>query len=275
MTGERTSASGLRRVVARPRKRIDPDEPIRRALQASRLELQARRIAALPAVGDEQNDRASAEDAARPAQIELMERIADARSTRPVGHCARDAPERGVRAALAQLPRDAREPRSEGECLDATPTARQRMGHMQEQPGVGLHRTRDIAEDHERPPLRARRATQEHHGLAARAQHPPQRRARIEPRPVAARAKAPAGPLAGRPSQALQESRGGRALRGRHRREVDLAQELDRARNDADRALDERCHSRRHLTERHLDLVRLGVRRPRAGHHGREACAPE
>ena len=130
VTGERTSASGLRRVVARPRERVEPDQPVGRALQARCLELQAPRVAALPAVGDEQNDRASAEDAARPAQIELMERIADARSTRLVGHCARVAPERGVRARLAQLPRDAREPRSEGECLDATPTARQGVRHV-------------------------------------------------------------------------------------------------------------------------------------------------
>src|SRR5207247_1449182 len=128
VTGERTSASGLRRVVTRPRKRIDPDEPIRRALQASCLELQAPRVAALPAVGDEQHDRTAAEDTSRPFPVEFVQRVGDARSARPVGHAARDARERGVRAALAQLPRDAREPRSEGECLDATPTARQRMG---------------------------------------------------------------------------------------------------------------------------------------------------
>src|SRR5213083_2088559 len=60
MTAERAGAARIGRVIAGTRERVEPDEAVRRTLQARRLLLKPSRIAALPPVGDEQNDRPTA-----------------------------------------------------------------------------------------------------------------------------------------------------------------------------------------------------------------------
>ena len=61
-------------------------------------------VAAVPAVADDQRDRAAAEDAAGPVEVEGVQRVADARAVRPVRDDARDLGERAVEIALAELP---------------------------------------------------------------------------------------------------------------------------------------------------------------------------
>src|SRR5207249_11170687 len=53
VAAERSRAARFRRVIARARERGEPDKAIGRALQPRRLLLEPRRVAALPAVGDE------------------------------------------------------------------------------------------------------------------------------------------------------------------------------------------------------------------------------
>src|SRR5439155_14411662 len=119
-----------------------------------------REVAALPAVGAEEDDRAASEHASRPAAIELVQRVADARAAGPIRDRMRHAGDGGVGAAPPDLPRHAREPRPEGEGLDAAPAARERVREVEEESRVRLHRARDVEEEDERPALPARRPAQ-------------------------------------------------------------------------------------------------------------------
>src|SRR2546423_13689909 len=155
-----------------------------------------------------------------------MQGLADPRPAGPIRDRARHSRERGVRAALAQLTRDARQPRSEREGLDASPLARQGVRHVEEKTRIGLHRTGDIAEDHERPALWSRRTPQEHGGLAERAERPPQRGARVEPRAAARRPEPSARAFTPRPAKAFEESRRRPAVVPAQPPEVDSAPKL-------------------------------------------------
>ena len=101
-------------------------------LQPLDLLAQQRRIAAIPAVGDEQHDRAAAQRTARPLLMELPERVADARAARPVGHGPRHVRRGLVEPARAQLAGHARERGGEDEHFDAALPAPDRVGEVQE-----------------------------------------------------------------------------------------------------------------------------------------------
>src|SRR4051812_8889027 len=60
------------------RARVDPDQPPRLQLQAPDLGRKHVRVAAVPAVADDQDDRAARQAAARVGAVELAERAADA-----------------------------------------------------------------------------------------------------------------------------------------------------------------------------------------------------
>src|SRR5207247_6871242 len=123
--------------------------------------------------------------------------------------------------------------------------------------------------------LRPLRAAHEDHGLAEGGKGSAQGRARVEARPGPRRAEAPAGPLARGPLQAFEEARGGGALRRGHRVEVGPAEDLGRARDDANDARSGRCHPAWDLTERDFDLPGVRLRWARAGQRRREASATE
>ena len=62
-----------------------------------------RRVAAVPAVADDDHDAARAQHPPRPALVELPERAADARAARPVAHGRAHPVQRTVGVAVAQL----------------------------------------------------------------------------------------------------------------------------------------------------------------------------
>ena len=75
-------------------------------------------VAAVPAVGQDDDDRAAA-DAPAVLAVERAQRLADARAARPVDDGAGGARQRAVGIAAGELARDARQPRAERERLDA------------------------------------------------------------------------------------------------------------------------------------------------------------
>jgi hypothetical protein len=95
--GADAAGAGLEALVAE--ERVEPDEAAAGAVEAVGLGLQARLGIAVEAVGDEEDDGAAAEDAARSGAVEVVEAGAEARPPRPVGHRAAAAGERLVRVA--------------------------------------------------------------------------------------------------------------------------------------------------------------------------------
>src|SRR5262249_60935367 len=99
-------AEGGRPVCGRAEGRAQTEQALRAALQPRDLVAQELRLAAIPHDADDEHDRAPAEHAPSPLEVELPERLPDPRSPRPVGHGARDLPERAVGVAPAHVPRD-------------------------------------------------------------------------------------------------------------------------------------------------------------------------
>ena len=152
-----------RRVVGGADERVQPDQPMAASLQPRDLVAQLARIAAIPAVGDEQHDRTAVQDAAAPALMELLARPRQSASlpTSPAPTATRPRARRPARGS-AQLPRDARQLRGEQKRLDTLVAPRHGVREVQQHARVALHRAADVAEQHERarahaprPPRRA------------------------------------------------------------------------------------------------------------------------
>src|SRR5262249_34325805 len=145
-------AAGERLVFGRAEERAQPEQPVRAALQPRDLVAQELRLAAIPPVADDEHDRAPAEHAPSPLQVELPERPPDPRSPRPGGHGARDLPERAVGVAPAHVPRDPGEAGAEDEGLGRAARPRgEAVDEEEEEPRVTLHRSADVGEDDDRP----------------------------------------------------------------------------------------------------------------------------
>src|SRR5258708_38006831 len=116
------------------------------SLQPLDLLAQYHRIAAVPAVGDEQHHGAAVERAAPPALMELPKRLADARAAGPVGHRPRYVCHGLVEPADAQFARYARELGGKDERFDAAVPASDCVGEVPEQTRVAPHRAADLAQ---------------------------------------------------------------------------------------------------------------------------------
>ena len=139
----RPHPAGERLVAGRARERVEPDEPMAVAAEARRLGRDERRIAPVPAVRHDDDDAARPERPARPAQVELAERLADPRPARPVADGVGDAGEGAIPVAVAQQPRHPGELRPEHERLGLDGgRRRERLDEPQEQPRMALHRAR-------------------------------------------------------------------------------------------------------------------------------------
>src|SRR4051812_11131256 len=104
---------------------------------------------AVEAVGDEEDDGAVPQNAARPGAVEVVETGTEAGSSGPVLDLAATAGEGFVGIAAAEDAGDVGEPGGEEEGLDAGVDARKRVQVVQEHLGVAPHRARDVAEDDE------------------------------------------------------------------------------------------------------------------------------
>ena len=87
--------------------RVDPHDPVREPREPLHLAPDERRVAALPAVGEDHHDRAARHPAPAVAVVERLQRVADPGAARPVGRRrggARSA-RSGLRPASARVSR--------------------------------------------------------------------------------------------------------------------------------------------------------------------------
>src|SRR5437868_14833794 len=101
-------------------------------------------------VGDQEDDRALAQDASRPEPVELGDAVADPGATRPVSDDFGDPVEREVDVAISQIAGDVRETRAEHKGVDPVAVVGDRMHEMQKEAAVAAHRAGDVAQDNER-----------------------------------------------------------------------------------------------------------------------------
>src|SRR5882762_11819090 len=73
-----------RLVARRAEQRVQPDETRTAAPKAGELAAEQLRVAAVPSVGHDQDDRPMAHHAPRPRRVERAQRLADARASAPV-----------------------------------------------------------------------------------------------------------------------------------------------------------------------------------------------
>src|SRR5205807_2614606 len=111
--------------------------------------------------------------AARVAPVEGLDRLADARAARPVVDRRRHPVERGVDVMAAEQARDAGEPRGEDKGLDPRAGVFERVGKIQQQPRVALHRAADVAEKYQRPRPKSRAFPAEDQQLTSKSEAAP------------------------------------------------------------------------------------------------------
>ena len=193
-----------RRVAGRDLQRVDPDHPVGDAVEPHHLLGEHGRVAAVPAVGQDDDDRAPRHATLAPVVVEL-------RGARHRGGCRRSQSTTRVdvwRRAIVgvadrELAGDAREPGAERERLDLLASGDGGVHEPQQRPRVRLHRSADVEQQHEPAVAGGRFAPVAPDRLAARLASPPE----------------PCG--AGRvgPVRALLPRRGG-ATRGASRRDA-------------------------------------------------------
>ena len=118
-------------------------------------------IAAVPAVADDDDDAARAQDAPRPVLVELAERrrrCASRRTSRRPRPPPARAPGRGRGRAAGGVTRVRRVPKTNASVRTSRPG--QRLAEAQQQPGVALHRAADVADQDDRRAAAARAAPQ-------------------------------------------------------------------------------------------------------------------
>ena len=151
--------------------------------------------------------------AAAVAVVERLQRVADPGAAGPVGRRRGGALDRALGMAAAQRAREARQPRGERERLDRGPAARRGGEQLQVGARVGLHRARDVAQQHEPAALHAAPAVREADRLAAAAQAAAQRPPQVDLAARGGRARSGACAAAAAPARAAPSA--GRAARAR------------------------------------------------------------
>ena len=169
--------------------RVEPDHAARAALDAQQLRGEDVRVPGVPAVGEDDHDRAAV-DQRRPAAIELRERLADPGAPRPVPHRGEPAQHLAI-GARPQIVRDPRQPHRERERLHARERGLQREEELQEKPAVEVHRARDVAQEHQADLLALASPEAQVDELSAR-EIGAQRAAQVDPPAARGRPAAPA-----------------------------------------------------------------------------------
>ena len=178
--------------------RVDPDDPVREPRQTLHLARDARRVGALPAVGEDHDHRPSGHPAAPVAIVELLQRAADPGSARPVRRGRGRALDRTVGVARGERTGHTGEPGREHERLGVGAGRRRAGEELQVGTGVRLHRARDVAEHHQTAGDDPAAAAGDRDRIAAGAQARPQRPPHVDAPPVAAALVAPRQPRRGR-----------------------------------------------------------------------------
>ena len=217
-----------RRVVEGADQRVEPDQAMAAPLQARDLLAQHDRIAAVPAVGDEQHDRAAVRARGAPTAggtAAAPRRCACRRTSRAppattVGHRLVEPAARAA-ALVTRVSRG-----REDERLDAAVPPPDGVGEVQQHARVALHRAADVAQQHERPRRACGGA-----GVGSLKTSPPVRTLLRERAPRSTRGPRPATQRRvrrspGRPLEPLQRGARQRDLVGRELGEVLVRQRL-------------------------------------------------
>src|SRR5580693_6026429 len=140
--------AGLKALEAQ--QRIEPDETAAGAVQP--VDLEGERVVgvALETVGDEKDDGALGQHAARPKLVEGVQRRGDPRAAGPVRHARRAGRQRIVGIALAQRAGDIGQPRAEQKRADALSRVGEVVQEMQKDAAVLAHRAGDVEQRHDR-----------------------------------------------------------------------------------------------------------------------------
>ena len=214
-------------------------------MQPRHLRAEQRGVAGLPAVGNDQDDRAAGHAAHAVAVIELAQRRADPGAACPVGRGLAGAGEHRLRRRGGEERRQPGEPGREREHLGPRPrrvarragearaAAARRAGRprghvhqLEDGPRVRLHRAGDVAQHHEPPLPGAHRPPGDPHRFAAGPRGLPHRAAHVQPRAVLLRPVPPGAARRHRDHQLAHERGELRQLGRGELREVALAQPL-------------------------------------------------
>ncbi len=171
----RRPCRGERGVARRDLQRIHPDDPVGDAVEPNHLLGEHGRVAAVPSVGEDDDDRAPRHAALTPGVVELAEPLAETGTTAPVDDPRRRLTEGDVRVAARKLAGDAREPGTERERLDLLAPGHGGVDEPQQRPRVRLHRSADVEQQHQPPVARARFAPVTAERLATRLHRRPHR----------------------------------------------------------------------------------------------------
>ena len=163
----RLQAASERRVVHRTDERIEPDESMTASLKTRYLLAELPRIAPIPPIGHEHDDRASMQDSATPAAIELSKSGADSRASGPIRHRSRQGGDSRIELPRAQLHGDAGQSRRKEKRFDAAVPAGHGVGEMKEHARVAFHRSADVTHQHQRARATTALACWQGHDLAA------------------------------------------------------------------------------------------------------------
>ena len=119
----RLHSTGEGLVVRASQQRVEPDDSPAAPAKARHLTREQRRVAAVPAVGHDQQDRPIAHHTSSPPSVERVQRLAGARPAAPIRDIAQDL--RQWRARPRETPRDSRQLGREHERLDMPGVRRQ------------------------------------------------------------------------------------------------------------------------------------------------------
>ena len=182
MRQRRSHAAGERLIARVGAARVHPDDAVGEAPQAGHLLSEHAGVVPFPTVGHHDDDSAPRHASTAVGIEERLHRLADAGAALPVGRRRRRPPQRRLDVAIGERPREAREPRREGE--DLRPGGPRDGGSGVQEvnvgEGVGLHRAGDVADHHEAARDAPRAAPDEPHGVAGASVTPPQRRSQVD-----------------------------------------------------------------------------------------------
>src|SRR5215831_590478 len=172
--------------------------------QARQLAGEQLRVPPIPAVADDDDDGPVPQHPASPAPVELGKGLANSSATAEVVDGPADLGEGEVHVAAPQKTGDPGQPRGEDERLNVL-TASDGVGEDQQQPRVALHRSADVAQQHDRAAPEAALAVKQPDQLAARADGVTGRAAEVDQAP-GGRPQAPGATFGDPPRSLSQEA---------------------------------------------------------------------
>lgn len=144
--GQRRLDASRQRLVARHAQQwIEPDETPAAAAHARHFASQHLWVSAIPAVGEDQEDRSVSHDPAGPSSVEGVQRLADARAPAPVRDVSHDLVQRCLRSR--DPARDPRQLGGEHERFKMTRVGGEARHEVKKNATVSLHRSADVADD--------------------------------------------------------------------------------------------------------------------------------